>query len=207
LWIPKNAAAGLKKPFKEGESQTERNPHTESSTASPGQKKVKSEAMQSNSGDEKNTAKVDYIVNKDWWSLLPLLDSTGVPINKTIKDLLKLYPEEKVKSAIAILKERKREKHVSNPSGYFVAALQGDWSCQNVAVGEPGDRESEEVDKGAVFRHWYDLAKSLGYCSGQKVQDGEQLVCLSGSWERWGEAVNRGYSLDYLKTILKRNGG
>ena len=115
-----------------------------------------------------------------------------------------MYPAEKVENAIAILKERKREKHVSNPSGYFVAALQGDWSSQNVTV-EGSD--SEEADKAAVFRHWYDLARSLGYCSGQEVRQGDQWVCLSGAWERWEEAVKRGYSLDYLKKILKRNQG
>ena len=128
-------------------------------------------------------------------------------MNKTIKDLLKLYPAEKVEEAIAILKERKREKHVSNPSGYFVAALQGDWSGQNVTVGESGDLETEEVDQGAVFRHWYDLARQLGYCSGQEVRQGDQWVRLSGAWERWEDAVKRGYSLDYLKKILKRNQG
>jgi len=89
-------------------------------------------AWQSNSDDEKNTVRVDHIVNKSWKTLLPLLDNVGVPINKTIKDLLKLYPAEKVEGAIAILKARKRDKHVSNPSGYFVAALKGDWSGQSV---------------------------------------------------------------------------
>jgi len=133
-----------------------------------------------------------------------VLDGAGVPTNKTIKDLLKLYPSEKVEGAIAILKARKREKHVSNPSGYFVAALQGDWSCQNL---ESGDRETGEVDKGAIFRHWYDLAKKLGYCSGQEMKEGEQWICLSGSWEKWSDAIKRGYSMSYLKKIVKRNSG
>jgi len=52
------------------------------------------------------------------------------------------------------------------------------------------------VDKGAVFRHWYDLGRELGYCSGQEVRNGEQWVILSGSWERWEDAMKRGYSLD-----------
>jgi len=43
----------------------------------------------------------------------------------------------------------------------------------------------------------------LGYCSGQEIREGEQWVCISGSWEKWGDAVNRGYSLDYLKKIIK----
>jgi len=96
------AAAELKKPFKEKKSETGSNPYSERSTASVGQKKVKSEATQSNSGEEKSSDGVDHIVNKNWKSLIPLLDSTDVPINKTIQDLLKLYPAEKVENAIAI---------------------------------------------------------------------------------------------------------
>ena len=122
-------------------------------------------------------------------------------MNKTIRGLLKLYPAEKIERAIAILKERKRDQHIPNLSGYFVAALKGDWSSINVV----GD--SEDVDKGAVFRHWYDLSRQLGYCSGQELREGEQWVLISGSWERWESAVNRGYSLEYLKKILKRNQG
>ena len=132
------------------------------------------------------------------------LDSTGIPINKTVTNLLKLYPKEKVESAIALLKVRKREKHIPNPSGYFVSALKGDWAGQNLVsvMKVQGDRQT---DKAAVFRHWYDLAKELGYCSGQQVREGEQWVNLSGSWELWESAVERGYSLSYLKKVVKRN--
>ena len=130
------AAAGLKKPFKEKKSQTESNPSSERLTASIGQKKVKSETTQSNPTEEKSSARVDYIVNKSYKDLIPLLDSAGVHINKTIKDLLKMYPSEKVEAAIALLKARKRDQHVSNPSGYFLAALKGDWSSQNMALQE-----------------------------------------------------------------------
>ena len=61
------------------------------------------------------------------------------------------------------------------------------------------------MDQGAVFRHWYDLAKKLGYCSGQEVRNGDRWICLSGAWEKWQDAVERGSRLDYLKTIMKRN--
>ena len=196
------AAAGLKKPFKEGkESHHSSNPHSERLTAPNSQKRQESGVKQSNIGGEKNIARVDCIVNKNYKDLLPLLDGAGVPRNKTIEDLLKLYPSEKVEDAIAILKERKRDQYIPNPSGYFVAALKGDWGSVNVV----DNSESEEIDQGALFRHWYDLARQLGYCSGQKVRAGEQWICLSGSWERWDSAVKRDYSLDYLKKIIKRN--
>ena len=83
-----------------------------------------------------------------------------------------------------------------------MSALKGDWGAKNLVSEESGDRE---IDKGAIFRHWYDLARELGYCSGQEVREGEQCVCLSGSWEKWESALERGYSLNYLKKIMKRN--
>ena len=86
-----------------------------------------------------------------------------------------------------------------------MSALKGDWGAKNLVSEESGDRASLEIDKGVVFRHWYDLARELGYCSGQEVREGQQWVYLSGSWEKWGDAVNRGYSLEYLKKIIKRN--
>ena len=114
-----------------------------------------------------------------------------------------MYPAEKVEGAIALVKARKREHYIPNLSGYFVSALKGDWGSQLVE----SDRSSEEIDKDAVFRHWYDLSRELGYCSGQEMREGEQWVCLSGSWEKWSDSVKRGYSLNYLKKIIKRNQG
>ena len=83
-----------------------------------------------------------------------------------------------------------------------MSALKGDWGNKEII----GSGEAEgDIDKATVFRHWYDLARELGYCSGQEIRDGEQWVCISGSWEKWKAAVERGYSLDYLKKIIKRN--
>ena len=192
------AAATSKKALKEKKSQKRSNPHTAELTTSPSQIKRELDSNKSNIGKETNNGKVDYTVNKE---LIALLDSVGVPVNKTIRDLLKLYSVEKVESAITIVKARKRDQYIPNLSGYFVAALKGDWGSQNV-VSEKSDRE---VDKSAVFRHWYELAKELGYCSGQEIREGEQWVNLSGSWEKWELAVQRGYNLQYLKKIMKRN--
>lgn len=51
------------------------------------------------------------------------------------------------------------------------------------------------IDKASIFRLWYELAKELGYCSGQEIREGEQ----------WKEASDRGYSLNYLKKAMRRN--
>jgi hypothetical protein len=113
-----------------------------------------------------------------------------------------MYSAEQVRGAIAIFKARKRDQHIPNPSGYFVAALKQGWASKQMV--ESSESEGE-IDTAAVFRHWYDLARELGYCSGSEVRDGEQWVCISGSWEKWVDAVKRGYSLEYLKKIMKRN--
>ena len=203
---PSFAAASPKTAQKEEENQSNRNHHSAKLTACTSQIKQESTQKEINPNEEKKAAEVDCIVNKDWSKLIPLLDDAGVPINRTIKDLLKLYPAEKVENAIALVRARKREQHIPNPSGYFVSALKGDWGAKNL-VSEEGRDRTKEVDKGAVFRHWYDLSRELGYCSGQEMREEEQWICLSGSWEKWENAVNRGYSLEYLKKIMKRNQG
>ena len=67
-----------------------------------------------------------------WRSLIEELDGIGVPINKTLTNLVKMYSEEEVKEAIALLKIRKRDKHIPNPGGYFTSALKGNWAGSNL---------------------------------------------------------------------------
>ena len=76
----------------------------------------------------------------------------------------------------------------------MVKALKENW----------GSEVSKTEDTQANFRYWYDLARELGYCQGQEIRDGEQWVLLSGSWEKWESAVNRGYSVEYLRKVLGR---
>jgi hypothetical protein len=211
------AAAKVKNVLKEEEKQKQRIHHSEELTAESGQNKAQSSRrllgmnlhtqnapmqIKLENEEERNVARVDCIINKDWKELIPELDGAGIPINKTVKSLLKLYPKEKVEEAIALLRARKREKHIPNVAGYFVSALKGEWGSKSLV--ENGETE---VDTAAVFRHWYDLARELGYCSGQEIREGSQWICLSGAWEKWEEAVKRGYSLEYLKKIMKRNQG
>ena len=118
--------------------------------------------------------------------------------------MVKKYQEEEVEGAIAIFKVRKREGHIPNPAGYFVQALKEGWA-KGSNLGNEENLESGV--RASVFRYWYDLARELGYCSATEVRDGQQWVCLSGSWEKWSEACARGYSLEYLKKVLKRNRG
>lgn len=155
-----------------------------------------------NISEDKNSACVDYIVNFKWKEQVKDLDDAGISVNKTLMGLLKSYKFERVESAIALFRSRKREQHIPNPAGYFVKALKENWGNENASIGN-----SANIDRTSIFRYWYDLARELGYCSGQEIRDNEQWICLSGSWEKWTDSVARGYSVDYLKKILKRNKG
>lgn len=170
-------------------------------TSSTEKNKQQLELNQQNIDEVKSSVKVEHIVNKKWKEQIKDLDSAGIFVNKTLIGLLKSYEFKRIESAIALFKIRKREQHIPNPAGYFVKALKENWSNENYSGAD------SEVDRASVFRYWYDLARELGYCSGQEIRDNEQWVCLSGSWEKWSDSVDRGYSVDYLKKILKRNQG
>ena len=171
------------------------------SSASPCKNQPKESLNRKTARQSETTVKVDEKINLKWKSQVRDLDDAGIRVNSTLISLIKSYSFEEVESAIALVRVRKREQHVPNPAGYFTRALKENWAGESVA-----DTDSE-VDTASVFRHWYDLAKKLGYCQGQETRDGEQWISLSGSWEKWQSAVERGYSLDYLKKILRRNEG
>ena len=151
--------------------------------------------------EDKSSAKAEQLFNFEWEEQIKDLDNAGIPVNKTVIRLLKSYKFEQVASAIALFKTRKQSHYIPNPSGYFSEALKGNWAGKSVTS------DDSNVDTASVFRHWYDLARELGYCQSQEVRDKEQWVMISGSWEKWKDAVKRGYSLEYLKKIIKRNGG
>ncbi|MGL5832777.1 MAG: hypothetical protein ACRC1Z_06020 [Waterburya sp.] len=123
LTTKQSAAAQRKKDLKEEKISNRIKLPGEELTASVGQNKAKSEQINQNIGRDKKAGRVDYIVNKDWEKQIEELDSTGIPVNKTVINLLKMYTSEQVKGVIAIFRSRKRDQHIPNPSGYFVVAL------------------------------------------------------------------------------------
>ena len=195
------AASFLKENLKDGSNTKKVKDRPAKVTSFTGENKQQLESSKQNIDKGESSAKVEYIVNEKWKDQIKDLDSAGIPVNKTLIGLLKSYEFERVESAIALFKTRKREQHIPNPAGYFVTALKENWGSNKRSGAD------SEVDSASVFRYWYDLARELGCCSGQEIRDNEQWVCLSGSWEKWRDAVARGYSVDYLKKILKRNQG
>ena len=203
----KVAAVSSKTNLKEENNTKEGIHHTRELNVSAGQYRRKSEDNQTVTTEQESSAsrstKEINKINTQWKEQIEELDSLRVQINKTLIGLVKIYSEEEVKDAIALLKYRKKEKFIPNMAGYFTAALKGGWSCEVIA--NTDDKDGEVIDKVSTFRLWYELAKKLGYCSGQEIREGEQWVLLSGNWEKWNLACDRGYSLDYLKKVMRRS--
>ena len=198
------AAAPPEKGSKTEEKVTKAEEHSEQLTVFAAQTNINSVDVQPNIDEDKKTVEVDEnINNKKWESHLKELDSLGVPANPTVVKMVKSHQRKEVESAIALVRNRKRDKHIPNPAGYFVQALKEKWQDLNVAIKDVSNLD--ESDSKAVFRYWFDLAKELGHCSGQDIREGEQWVCISGSWEKWLDAVNRGYTVEYLKKVLSRS--
>ena len=108
--------------------------------------------------------------------------------------------------------DREREKlvtlkreagYIENPCGYFMQALKEDWAGQKQAQVINDDSQAPE-DQAALFRYWFDLAKELGYCSKSEEREGDRWVFLSGVWERFTDAWERGYNLEYFRKVKKR---
>lgn len=203
----KIAAVSLKTNLKKENCSYGQIPYSEKLDASSRQNKpIERDNQTATTGQESSanrSIKEIKNINARWKKQIEELDDLGVQINKTLIGLVKMYSEEEVGGAIALLKCRKQETHIPNMAGYFTAALKEGWSCE--AIANTADKNGEAIDKGSIFRLWYELAKELGYCMGQEIREGEQWVSISGSWERWEDATNRGYNLNYLKKVIKRN--
>ena len=143
------------------------------------------------------------INNKEWRSHLEEIDQLGVRGNKTIVNALKTYSKEKVEAAIALYRARKRETgYIENPCGYFIQALKEDWAGQKAKQVINND---DPQNQAALFRCWFELAKEFGLCSKSEEREGERWVYVSGTWEKFTDAWERGFNLEYLRKTKKRH--
>ena len=143
--------------------------------------------------EEKINKAREKINNKNWRSHKEELDQLGLQLNSTVLKVIKEYSSDSVERAIEFLKLRKRDNYIENPAGYFVQALKENWS-----------KESSTVDEQDKFRYWYSLAKELGHVTGSEIRDGSQWICFTGTWSRYQNVVERGHTVDYLKTVINR---
>ncbi len=167
--------------------------------------KVSSCTDKKSKGFDKTSAQVDEkINNKKWRSHLDELDDLGVKENPTIRRAVKFYGAERVKRAIKLYRKRKRESdYIPNPCGYFMQALKEDWAGKNSEQLKEQNQTPE--NKMTLFRLWFDIAREFGYCTQWEERDGDVWVLISGYWEKFTDAWERGYTLEYLKGVSKKS--
>jgi len=153
-------------------------------------------------GKGKSSRQVEQKLNKKQEECLNKLEDVGIPVNETIVNAVKVTDPEKITKTIAYYREQKRNNYIDNPGGYFIKALQENWAEKNV---NPTFEEIKPENKTSIFLKWYDLAKELGICTGQKIENNDRLVLVTGSWEKWEKAYKRGYTIEYLVKSLKRH--
>ena len=62
--------------------------------------------------------------------------------------------------------------------------------------------ETQQATKDKQFTEWYDLMRQLGHVTGQKVENGVQLVKdVCGAWSEY-EFEAQFYSLEYLRKCV-----
>ena len=208
--LEKTVAAASKKLDQEKCDLSQGKDESQDYLSQPERKGLKSDSNASTKNFNKTTVKekipevdVTKINNKDWRSHLEELDQLGVQANKTIRDALKTFSKERVEKAIALFRQRKRETgYIANPNGYFMQILKENWAKKN--ANQLLDDSLNTENEAILFNYWYELAKELGYCTAHKEENGDRMVLLSGSWEKFIDAWKRGYNLEYLKKVKKR---
>ena len=127
------------------------------------------------------------------------LENLGAIVNETLIRVIQVTDTEKIQRSIEYIKRQKRSTYISNVAGYFVQCIKQDFGAKQ----EIDIRKVKEKDLPALFNQWYELAKKLGNATDKKKEFGEYWVKLSGRWEKWIDAIDRGMTIEYLKKTLK----
>lgn len=136
-------------------------------------------------------------LNKEQEELLDEADQHGIEINETILEAVKRYSIQRVKAAIAQLRQRQRQGCVLNRNGYFMQALKENWA------GEKANKSLSDLDDPkdieARFGYWYEMARDFGDCTRREDRDGGIWVLMGGTWMRWLDAIEKGFSFEYYQ--------
>lgn len=127
------------------------------------------------------------------------LEDLGAIANETILNLIQKTDPAKIKRSIGYIREQRRVRYIKNVGGYFVQCIKGDWGAGIKAVNM---EQVKEEDLPALFAQWYHLAQKLGVATRKKLVDGEYWAEMSGQWEKWKDAIKRGYTFEYLQKKL-----
>ncbi|MGK7917337.1 MAG: hypothetical protein AB4038_17615 [Prochloraceae cyanobacterium] len=81
------------------------------------------------------------------------MDQLGVRVNPTVVKVVKVNDKQDVEKAIALLKARKRDGHVSNAAGFFVEALKQNWGSEVASNEDSPLQVVSRIYLGKAIRH------------------------------------------------------
>ncbi len=128
------------------------------------------------------------------------LADLGIPLNSTLTKILKTAPEERVLNALEAFKEAVASDNIEKPGAWLKRAIEEGW-LPNEPV---ASQTVVETKKG--FSEWFDLARSEGIVRArQETEAGFMVEDNTGQWVFPQSLIERGWTLDYLRTRTKRS--
>ena len=132
-------------------------------------------------GQEPNSSSEDSSSAPGNLEILTEVEQAGIHLHPKLKKLVLGAAIERVRNAIAVVKERQAKGRVKNPSGLFVEAVKRGWT--------PSKNSDRSAPSG--FSEWYTQAKSQGLVQASLMVEGVQKVILpAGALVAWSEVVN-----------------
>ena len=126
------------------------------------------------------------------------LADLGIPLNSTLTKTLKNAPEARVLNAIEAFKEAMTSDNIEKPGAWLKQAIEEGW-CKNEPV---ASQTVVETQKG--FSEWFELARSQGIVKArQETEAGFMFEDSTGQWVSPQSLIERGWTLDYLRTRTK----
>ena len=130
----------------------------------------------------------------------PETNKTKNKTKDSLSRLVKKLPEEEREKFLEFAFDKVDElpKRPTLPKKWIAANLDdlySEWKKSSAPV-------VQKAAKDKQFAEWYDLMRQLGHVTGQKVENGVQLVKdVCGAWSEY-ESEAKYYSLDYLRKCV-----
>lgn len=127
------------------------------------------------------------------------VEAIGIQMNPQLAATILQYGLERVKSAIALVRERRKNSKVKNPAGLLTAAIKQGWKSSS--VNSEVDHRSGDASLPSEFNEWYGLAYKLGIVRASQFIDG--VLCVYTNLDEWEpySALSVAFSLQKLREI------
>ncbi len=128
------------------------------------------------------------------------LADLGIPLNSTLTKTIKSASEERVLNAIEALREAMISDNIEKPGAWLKRAIEKGWCKNEPLVSQIGVETKEE------FSEWFELALAAGIVRAkQETAEGFMVEDNTGQWVSSQSLIERGWTLDYLRTRTKQS--